>query len=513
MLYDKEKETLKMIDIDTVGYDGLGEFFEFNTNNEFYLLAPPYYYSFYSIYLKRCFSVYDGWVGGWHNTKSGLVPQRALQSVVRGLTDILVAHGIDFKAQDPKTYNFMTNWSKATKFYTAIKKGVSYALAGGTALLALNRKGKTLYMTAHRLDTFFPDVDGMGNITSVKIYSACVTRVNGQDKKEEYGICEERYFNSNNQPCTKATVYRAGGNLQTQVVERPNKPEEVSWNSLPPEVRKYVNEFYPSVRIGKEQLLPYKNHLGCVLIKGNEGIPQLPNMPFGQPIGDILFTESFQYDQLKYFEKNEVDLARARALLPAEMWNPDDPDQDSRALQERFFQKVSTASDDQDKITPIQFMLRGNDMKTQKENILKDIAFKMQVSASTIATFLSEGAGARTATEINTEKTKTDNWVNAQVRLNEEAINELLHLVCAYETIPFVDIVFKSADQSPTLDKLKIYSDVFSAGNMTPELFVKETQKNLSIEEQNREIENLKLQKQLAQQQQVATMNAWNKNA
>ncbi len=502
-----------MIDIDTVGYDGLGEFFEFNTNNEFYLLAPPYYYSFYSIYLKRCFSVYDGWVKGWHNSKDGLVPQRMLQSVVRGLTDNLFAHGIDFKTESEKTYDFLTKWSKATKFYNALKKAESYALAGGTSLLALNRKGTTLYATAHRLDTFFADIDGMGNITNVKIYSASVTRTNNSDKQDEYGICEERYFNEKGQPCVKATVYRASGTLQTQVIERPAKPEEVAWNSLPQDVRKYVNEFFPSVRIGKEQYLPYRNHLGCVLIKGNEGIPQLPNLPFGQPIGDILFTESFQYDQLKYFEKNEVDLARARALLPQEMWNPDDPDQDTRALQERFFQKVSSVSDDSDKITPIQFALRGNDIKTQKENILRDIAFRMQVSASTIATFLSEGAGARTATEINTEKTKTDNWINSHVRLNEENVNEILHLVCGYYTMEYADIIFKSADQAPKLDKLKVYSDVFTVGNMSPELFVKETQKNLSVEEQKREIENLKMQRELANAQKQATMQAWNNNA
>ena len=49
-------------------------------------------------------------------------------------------------------------------------------------------------------------------------------------------------------------------------------------------------------------------------MKSTDDIPQIPNTPFGQPIGDILFTENFQYDQMKYFEKNEVDLARARAF-------------------------------------------------------------------------------------------------------------------------------------------------------------------------------------------------------
>ena len=62
----------QVFDIDTVGFsmngiNGLGSYFDFYVNNVFYLLAPEYYFSFYSIYLNRCLSVYDGWVNGWHN--------------------------------------------------------------------------------------------------------------------------------------------------------------------------------------------------------------------------------------------------------------------------------------------------------------------------------------------------------------------------------------------------------------------------------------------------------------
>ena len=85
----------QVFDIDTVGYGQLGEFFDFYVNNTFYLLAPDYYYSFYAIYLNRCLACYDGWVNGWHNRQSGLVPQRMLQSIARGLNNMLFAHGID----------------------------------------------------------------------------------------------------------------------------------------------------------------------------------------------------------------------------------------------------------------------------------------------------------------------------------------------------------------------------------------------------------------------------------
>lgn len=505
----------QVFDIDAVGFNDnvLGNFFDFYINNTFYLLAPEYYYSFYSIYLNRCLACYDGWVNGFHNKSSGLVPQRMLQSVATGLNNILFANGIDFNG-DENDYNFAVNWAKKSKFYNAIKKAHKYAIAGGTSLLKLNRAGKDLYASAHRIDTFFVDVDGAGNIVSAKTFYDAITntRLNGNGKNH-YGICEERYFNKEGRPCVKTSVYRASDNLQTNVQARPRtQSAKVEWTSLPKDVKDYIKQYHPSVIVDKEQYLPFNNNLGCYLLKFTDDIPQIPNLPFGQPLGDILFTENFQYDQMKYFEKNEVDLARARALIPEEFWNKDDPAYDSRALNERFYQKIASVNDDTNKITPIQFNLRGTDIRMQKENIYRDIAFKVNVSASTIATFLNEGSGAKTATEIVNERTKTDTWLNGQINLNAPAINDLLSYVMLYYGKGKVEIIFKAEDQSPYLDRIKINSDVFGAGNMTPRMFVKRTYNNLSLAEQEEEIKELELQKQLNRQMNIATMQSWQGN-
>ena len=93
----------QVFDIDTVGFGAeLGNYFDFHINNTFYLLAPDYYFSFYSIYLKRCLACYDGWVNGFHNRKSGLVPQRMLPSIATGLNNMLFAYGIDFMGRKKK---------------------------------------------------------------------------------------------------------------------------------------------------------------------------------------------------------------------------------------------------------------------------------------------------------------------------------------------------------------------------------------------------------------------------
>lgn len=503
----------QVFDIDTVGFDNtLGNYFDFYVNNTFYLLAPEYYYSFYSIYLNRCLSCYDGWVNGFHNKASGLVPQRMLQSIATGLNNMLFAHGIDFSG-DNVDYNFATMWAKKTKFYKALKKGHKFAVAGGTSLLKLNRENKELYATAHRIDTFFADIDATGKVVSIKVFFDAIHNTNASGDKDHYGICEERYFNENGKACIKASVYKSNGNLQTAVQDRPKyNVQRIDWKNLPPRVKQYVKSHYPSIIVDEEQYLPFPNSLGCYLLRFTDDIPQIPNTPFGQPIGDILFTENFQYDQMKYFEKNEVDLARARALVPEEFWNKDDPNYDSRALNERFYQKIQSISSDNDKITPIQFLLRGQDMRTQMENIYKDCSFKLNVSASSIASFLSEGAGARTATEIISERTKSDTWIKGQINLNAPEINEMLREVMYYYNHEPVEIILKAEDQSPQIERLKTNSDVFSAGNMSAERFVKNTYGNtLSKEEQEREIAYLEKTKAQNDIQKQAMAQSWNK--
>lgn len=504
----------QVFDIDTVGFgDNLGNFFDFYVNNTFYLLAPEYYYSFYSIYLNRCLACYDGWVNGFHNKRSGLVPQRMLQSIATGLNNMLFAHGIDFSG-DTSDYNFAIQWVKKSKFYTALKKAHKFAIAGGTSLIKLNRSDKELYVSPHRIDTFFADIDATGKVVSVRVYFDAIHNTNpNTGDKDHYGICEERYFNSEGKPCVKASVYKSSGNLQTSVQDRPKcNVQRINWKELPANVKEYIKSHYPSIILDDEQYLPFPNSLGCYLMKFTDDIPQIPNTPFGQPIGDILWTENFQFDQMKYFEKNEVDLARARALVPEEFWNKDDPDYDHRALNERFYQKISSVNGDNDKVTPIQFLLRGTDMRTQMENIYRDCSFKLNVSASSIASFLSEGAGARTATEIISERTKSDTWIKGQINLNSPSINEMLREVMYYYNHQPVEIILKAEDQSPQIERLKTNSDVFGAGNMSPERFVKNTYGNtLSKEEQEREIAYLEQTKINNDMQQQAMLQSWNK--
>lgn len=479
------------IEVGPVGTSVLGAVYNFRINNPFYLLAPPYYTPFYTMYLRPSLRIYDGYDPTFHNFAKGLIPECLAQSVNKGLFNMLFAHGIDFVGANEYDRVFARKWAKKMNLYSVLKKACLYSGAGGTALLAINRNGRDLSASAYRIDTFFVDVDAMGRVEGAKIYFDLFDDMQGENANH-YGICEERYFNGEGIPCVRRAVYVVGGNIQSAVSSRPTNAENgIPWERLPRAIKRHIKTSYPDIMIGKEQYLPFADSLGLFLIKFTDGIPNIPNSKFGQPIGDMIKSECYQYDQLKCFEKNEVYIAKGRILLPEEMMNKDDPAQNLDDFDDTIFQKLRTIGNDNDKPTDIQFKLRSSDIRTQKENILRDVATKLNVSASTIASFLMDGSTETVAAAILNEKTKTSSWIPTQIALITPAINEFMSKVMRYYDHEPVEIVIKSQSQAPTLENAKIFMDMYNAGGLSAKLFVDRVFPDLSEEEKAREVARL----------------------
>ena len=109
---------------------------------------------------------------------------------------------------------------------------------------------------------------------------------------------------------------------------------------------------------------------------------------------------------------------------------------------------------------------------------------------------MSEGAGAKTATEIVNERTKTDTWINGQISLNKPEIDELLAIVMRYYNHSPVEIILKSENQSPFLETAKILGDQLAIGNISPELYVHKVYKDLTAQQQQKEIEEIRANKE-----------------
>ena len=106
-----------------------------------------------------------------------------------------------------------------------------------------------------------------------------------------------------------------------------------------------------------------------------------------------------------------------------------------------------------------------------------------------------------TATQISAEKTKTATWISNQTEMLSDPINKMLADVMRYYNRLPVSIVFKSEEQTPELETVKTYTDMFAIGAISPELFVRKVHKNLTEAQQNKEIAFLKEKIQLKQMQ------------
>lgn len=469
-----------------------GTYINYSINNPFYLYCQDYYRDYYSLYLAPCLQLADGTLTYKINNHT-FSNQMYVSTIGNGLVKKLFANGIDFSTS-PKAKRIMLKWSKETHLLKELEKGWKFAFVGGTSLLKLNRSDtKKLYLTSHRIDTFYADTLPNGELTRVVIYQDLIHTTIDSDSRTHYMLVEERKYNNEGKAVVRHCVYKGSSTIQTNGVDKPKieNVAQIGWTEIPSYIRRIIKDRYPSVIVDKEILLPFNSDLGCRLWTWTIDNPRVPDLPFGQPAGDILQSESRQYDQLKAFEEWEVRMAKAKATLPIEYINQNDPMYQSDALEDNFFTKIESNGENSS-IERIQFNLRANDIRTQKENIIRDTALKLNVSCSTIASFLNEGSGAKTATEIVNEKTATDTFIKDQINLVKDDLNDLMTMVGRYlDCIEPIEIIFRSENQNSHIDTLKIYSDAFNGGIISPFRFVNDVFGYLSQEEKDIEIKHM----------------------
>lgn len=485
---------MSILNTDTV-VKNEGTYINYSINNPFYLYCQDYYRDYYCRYLAPCLQIADGSLC-YKINKTTYSNQMYISTIGNGLVKKLFANGIDFST-DTISKRKMLKWAKQTHLLKELEKGWKYAFVGGTSLIKLNRSDtKKLYVSTHRIDTFYVDVLPSGEIVRATIYQDLIhatSRKNekGQDTTSHYMLVEERKYNEQGKAVVKNSIFKGTATIISNNLERPqiDNVKEMGWTELPKDIRQIVKDRYPSVIIGKEISLPFCNDLGVRLWSWTTDNPRVPDLPFGQPAGDLLQSESRQYDQLKAFEEWEVKMAKAKAVLPTEYINQDDPMFQNNGMEDNFFTKIEMGGDNA-QISNIQFNLRANEIRCQKENIIRDTSLKLNVSCSTIASFLNEGAGAKTATEIVNEKTTTDTFIKDQINLVRDDLNDLMNIVSRYlGCTAEVELIFRYENQNSHIDTLKIYSDAFNGGIVSPTRFVNDVFGYLSQEEKDREIE------------------------
>lgn len=427
-----------------------------STKQAFWAQLSSRYTYFGMRYLQHWLYWYDGWVPYFHNSENGIFSTKLAQSLVNRVADKVYGGRLMFKnagaeqckCEPNEALKSVSKWAEHN-FCEAFHRAITYAGAGGTALIKANRDRKGLWTEALRVDSFIPTVDFRGNVIRVECFLtqyADLRQSEDGKRAENYYLVEERYFGDietehvllRNKPLVCYSIKKACGVVGAGGDVTGVTTETVPFKRLPKDVRRALLKNYNTLTFDTPQLLPFNDWLGVELVKWTPCVSDLPMLPFGESLLAPIVAQLMAYDY--YFSAFATDMytGRAKVLMPGNMIDPvkASNQQNYNANFDSFlYKKYPTRNPENDKPIPLQFDLRATDWKTIRDTLLENIAVSLGVNTSTIAGFLGDN-NARTAREISTEENETAGYINTKRNILGAAANRYLKHITEYMGFP-----------------------------------------------------------------------------
>lgn len=434
--------------------------YSFISRSSFYGMISPQYYSFMNRFVKNWLWWYDGYVPYFHNAEQGIPSTKIATALVNKIAKKVVGGRVMYKNAGKEIHKdengkvvlnkalefISTKWAKDTNFEDVIKKAVKYSASAGTALIKLNKSDKGLWAEALRFDSFLPSVTAQGELTSVKCFLRLFTNLGVKELKENtpftgYYVVEYRHYADyekadgtiiKNAPVAEYTIHTQNGSVVNGEYLSQSESGSIPFASLPKEIRRTIGKAYPDIRFNKPILLPYKDSLGCELVKWTDGVSGLPELPFGESLLANIIAHLMAWDYYFASANTDMYLGRGRIIAPKNISNGGKGQNYNSGLDSFLFTKMETTDPEGQKPIPIQFDLRSTSWSEIRNRLIQDIAINIGVNISTIASFLQDNT-ARTAREISTEENDTAEFVNDQRAIIEKPMNRILRLVTLYQ--------------------------------------------------------------------------------
>lgn len=424
--------------------------YNYINNSQFYASIPVYLRPFYQRRVQQWLWWYDGFVPYFHGNQNGIMATHLATSIVNKLTKKVFGSRLLLKnagkiAGANDSVAKMTEWADKVKLEKALRRAVTFAGAGGTALLKTNMSvDGELWLEAVRMDRFVSSVDtSSGKVQSVECY-LLTTADSDKDKTEStYFLTEKRYYGDykpiggelkHDVPLVVYSVYRTIAQSVNMGVGSPKGKEKIPFSSLPKQVKKAILMQYGALDFDCPKPLPFAD-LGVDLLCWTNGVSGLPELPYGESILDSIIALLQEYDYANSAMATDMYVGRGRVLVPATMLNNNvigGVENWNAGLDKGIYTKMPSGSGLDEKPIPLQFELRSAEWKALKDNILESIAVNLGVSSSSIGAFLQDGT-ARTAREVSAEENETVAYVADTRGILEAPINDMLDRVRLYK--------------------------------------------------------------------------------
>lgn len=422
--------------------------YSFVNRSAYYAMVGANYYDFMGRWVRNWLWWYDGWVPYFHNAEKGIFSTRIATALVDRIANKVAGGKTMFKNAGNeqqsnnklnKSLKELSKWASETSFDIALKKAIKYSAAAGTSLLKLNQDGDfNLWAEALRFDSFMPTVDFKGKLIDLKCFIQSYAKLGEKDKQQDevYYIMEHRFFGEytrlngervSNAALIQYEVKKLSGTITTGNYISSSQ-ERVLWEDLPKEIKNSINKNYSAVAFDKPTPLPFSD-LGAELILWSDGISNLPELPFGESLLSKLISYLEAYDY--YFSAFCTDMytGRARVLVPRGLIGTGQSKNMNSGLDSYLYTRVDMVDPEKQTPLPIQFELRAEEWRLIRDSLVQNIAINTGLNISTIASFLNDTTGNKTAREISTEENETMGYVNYKRGLIEKPVNRLLRTV------------------------------------------------------------------------------------
>lgn len=433
--------------------------YSFTNNTGFYAFVNPTFFDYYQRVIRRCAYWLDGYVPDFHNAEQGIFSTRIASALVKGISSQITGKQISFKNGAKTTskngLNFISHeWSPKSNFVQSAKDAISYAIGLSASLLKLNQSADgTLWCRAERLDYFYFSTDFRGKLQDVTCYIRGYTDTNKEHT--QYFLVEHRYFLDTTKkqtfdingekitfkigervPVVEYQVHRYTGLSSTyqNMQSAANNDKGLPWDSIPRGIRNRINSDYGATKVNDPKRLPFNNHLGCVLLRYGGTNITLSQTAFGTSIIEQIMSYLMRYELYYAWSIRDAYNGKGSVMLPKALSQSSLVGGNSAltGMEASRFERVEGLDPDSQKPIVVQHELRVEQWRQGLDDTLKLIATTIGMSPRVIASYLTDGAALKTATEVDEETDSTLAFIEEHRQDFEPALNEIIEVVLNY---------------------------------------------------------------------------------
>lgn len=429
--------------------------YSYINNAGFYALANKNYYDYYQMTVRVLAQWLDGYVFDFHDRTEGIFSTRLATALVRGISHEVIGNGIFFVAtsENRDSLKKLNEWQKSSGFQSAAELAVDYAFGLGTSVFKLNVALGNIWCEAKRLDKFFPTVDFRGRVIDYRGLIKSFARTKGGDDRlsENFYLMEHRYFKTEKKvsyiakpdgkyvrrierkrtPYVEYYCHKLTGQAKYNQDNNFEDKGEMRFESLPKDFRDSVIREFGINEFNKAYPLPFKEHLGIVLLRHENGDITLPDLPFGTSILQDMVAYLMSYDlEWSYFVR-DLYLGKGMAFIPEYLQYNKRDNAVLSSLDKSVFITVPTTNPETMKPESVQFNMRVLEHEQAQDNILRKIAIHLRISPKTLSSYLGRET-EKTATESEIDEAQTLSFITQKRAQFAPALNEVIELVLNY---------------------------------------------------------------------------------